>query len=109
MLNALLDGWFKFDVGDGAIYALLGFVIVFLGIILLVLIFTALGKIMTTLPKKKAKKAGENPTISAPEDRKADEEGIPPEVVAAITAAVTMCLEGEKSQCDFVVRRIKRL
>lgn len=108
MLNALLDGWFKFNVGDGAVYALLGFVIVFLGIVLLVLIFTALGKVMTSLPKRKAKKSAEEPQISAPNESTAEGE-IPPEVVAVITAAVAAMLEGEKSKCEFVVRRIKRL
>ena len=108
MLNALLDGWFKFNVGDGAVYALLGFVIVFLGIVLLVLIFTALGKVMTSLPKRKAKKSAEEPQISAPNESTAEGE-IPPEVVAVITAAVAASLEGEKSKCEFVVRRIKRL
>lgn len=108
MLNALLDGWFKFNVGDGAIYALLGFVIVFLGIILLVLIFTALGKVMTSLPKRNAKQKAEEPQISAPNESTAEGE-IPPEVVAVITAAVAAMLEGEKSKCEFVVRRIKRL
>lgn len=108
MVNALLDGWPQYPLGDGAIVALFGFLIVFLGIILLVLIFSALGKVMTSLPKRKAKKSAEEPQISAPNESTAEGE-IPPEVVAVITAAVAAMLEGEKSKCEFVVRRIKRL
>ncbi len=40
----LLDGWFQFPVGDAAFYAIFGFMFVFLGITLLIVILTCLGK-----------------------------------------------------------------
>ncbi len=82
MINSILSDWFKLNVGDGAFYAIFGFLFVFAGIALLVVIFTVLGVIM---------------------------KGISPEVVAAITAAIMAVYEGENAKCDFIVKRIKRL
>lgn len=94
-------------LGTGAFYALFGFVFVFVGITLLIVILSLLGKGMSKVNEKKAqqtaKKSAEN-VASAP----VVEAGIPPEVVAAITAAVAAYMEQEQSKCEFVVRRIKR-
>lgn len=113
MLN-LLDGWFKINLGDAAFYAVFGFLFVFVGIVLLILIFTLLGFIMKKVnarqkkerkPKRKEVVVADNTVspVSEPTD------GISPELVAVITAAVASCLEQENAQCDFVVRRIKKL
>lgn len=108
MLTNLLDGWFKYDVGEGAFMAVFGLLFVVVGITLLVLIFAALGKIMSAVNKKKAKKAelSEKPERTVSEKA---EEGISPEIVAVISAAVSAYYEGENVPCDFVVRRIKKL
>lgn len=109
MLTNLLDGWFKFDVGEGAFYAVFGFLFVFLGITLLILIFTVLGKVMAKVnarkkePKKQAKaEAPQTPAVAI-------EEGASPELIAVISAAIAAYYEGTQQKCDFVVRRIKRL
>ncbi len=105
-----LLAWFKFPVGDGAFYAVFGFVFVFLGITLLILFFTLFGMVM-----KRVNARGENKRQAAREKAVAAspvthaEEGIPPEVVAAITAAIAAYYEGEQVKCDFVVRRIKKI
>ncbi len=108
-MESLLDSWFKFGIGEGAFYALFGFVFVFAGILLLILFFTALGFVMKKIDgrksKKKQKEEQETPKMPVP----SAEEEIPPEVVAAITAAIAVCTEGERQKCDFVVRRIKRI
>ena len=54
--------------------------------------------------KKKIKTKKEEPVQTKVED-----EGISPEVVAAITAAIMAVYEGENAKCDFIVKRIKRL
>lgn len=113
MLMNLLDGWFKMDVGEGAFYAVFGFVFVFLGITLLILFFTLLGKLMDVINKKKAKKAKKAELIlpaEKSEDKKSEEsEGISPEVVAVISAAIAAYYEGSVSKCDFVVKRIRKI
>ena len=116
MLVNLLDGWFKIDVGEGAFYSVFGFIFVFLGIALLIAIFTALGLIMKKVnsreksPKtaKKEKGAQRSPA-SVAQKAPVAEEGLSPELIAVITAAIAAYYEGTKEKCDFVVRRIKRL
>ena len=99
-----LLAWFQFNVGEGAFYAVFGLLFVVLGITLLVLIFTALGAIM----KKVGAKKGKAKSAPAPAAKPEIEEGIPPEVVAAIMAAVTAYYSEEPRKCEFVVRRIKK-
>lgn len=106
----LLDGWFKFPVGDGAFYALFGFLFVFFGISILILLFSLLGKLMNYLkthPRKPKKTEKTVQDIS--ESESVPEEGVSPEVVAAITAALMAYYEQEQAQCDFIVKRIKRI
>lgn len=106
MIANLLDSWFKLDIGDGAFYAVFGFVFVFLGISLLIAIFTAIGYAMKRVNEKK-KKSGAAPDV--PVLQIEEEEGVTPEVVAAITAALMAYYEQENVKCDFVVRRIKKV
>lgn len=105
----LLDGWFKFPVGDAAFYAVFGFVFVFLGIVLLILILTCLGKGISAWRGRKKKKRSqaveEAPQTSLPEPTA----GISPEVIAAIAAAVAAYTEAETGKCDFIVRRIRKI
>ena len=114
MLNSLLDGWFKMDLGEGAFYSGFGFLFVFVGIVFLICIFTLLGFVMKKINSrekksgKDSKKTKKNvPATAAPVVEDADE-GITPELVAVISAAVAAYL-GESQKCDFTVRRIKRL
>ena len=106
-MTALLDPWFKMDVGEGAFYALFGLVFVIVGIALLVLILMFIGFVMKKLNARKA----ETPSVSAalPPQERADDDGVSPEIVAAITAALMCYYQRENTKCDFVVRRIKRL
>ena len=109
MINSILSDWFKLNVGDGAFYAVFGFVFVFLGIALLVAIFAILGVIMKKINSRKPKKKKIKTKKEEPQKAETEEEGISPEVVAAITAAIMAVYEGENAKCDFVVKRIKRL
>lgn len=130
MADFLLDAsesWFSFqmDPGTAAFYAVFGFLFVFLGIILLIAIIYLLGKLMVVLTPRLAalkqrrtlKKAGRQ---GKTEGRGAEEtvgdlipalqrEELPPELVAAITAAVLAFCKESAPKCDFIVRRIKRL
>lgn len=108
MLLNLLDGWFKYNVGEAAFYAVFGFVFVFLGIVLLILIFDGLGWIMKRVDARKSKKEirGKAPAFSA--ETSENEGELSPEIVAAITAAVSAAMQAENVKCDFIVRRIQR-
>ncbi len=103
MTEALL-AWFKLDPGTGAFYALFGFLFVFIGIVLLVLFFTVFGLVMKKLGERKKEDVRESVVIAPPQ-----EEGISPELVAVITAALAAYYEEAPQKCDFIVRRIKRL
>ena len=109
MINSILSDWFKLNIGDGAFYAIFGFLFVFAGIALLVVIFTVLGVIMKKVNARKPKKKKIKTKKVEPEKTEAEEEEISPEVGAAITAAIMAVYEGENAKCDFVVKRIKRL
>ena len=108
MLNLL--SWIKFNVGDGAFYAVFGFVFVFLGIALLVGIFAALGIIMKKVNARKprVKKSKKGKPVE-PTEPQAEVKAVSAAEVAAITAAIAMFYEGENVKCDFVVKRIKRI
>ena len=108
MLN-LLDSWLKVKIGEGAFYAVFGFVFVVAGITLLILIFTLFGAIMKRINEKREASAARavEAKLSAPQEESGDEPS--PEVIAAITAAIAAYYEGEKVACDFVVRRIKKI
>ena len=97
--------------GDAAFYAGFGFLFVFCGIAILILIFTLLGLLMKKIGKRKpkAKKQKQSKTPENGAQTPAIEGELSPQLVAALTAAVAACLEGERSSCDFVVRRIKKL
>ncbi len=110
MLN-LLDSFWKIDLGEGAFYSVFGFLFVFLGIVVLILIFTLLGMIMKRVNAKKKREKQPKNTVRAaePEEVPAVEAEISPEVIAVIAAAVSAFCEEGGGKCDFVVKRIKKL
>ncbi len=109
MATNLLDSWFKYPIGDGAFFSVFGFVFVFFGILLLIIIISILGKVIYGLKRTEKKrdiieeKQLELP-IQAKEDAKLD-----PQVVAAITAALMAYYQTEQPKCEFVVRRIRKI
>lgn len=127
MINTLLDfvagsdgNWyFENRFTEGAIYALIGFAIVFAGIALIICIIWLEGLLMRKtnnlafmhglfgkLRKKRSKKKTET-VAEVKEPTESDE--IPDEVKAAIMAAIMAYYSEEKPQCEFKVKRIKRI
>lgn len=99
----------KMTIGDGAIYSVFGFVFVFAGITLLVLIFMLFGLVMKKINaygEKKRNRAAAQPETQTPVP--AEDSDVSSEELAVITAAIAAYYEGERVKCDFVVRRIKR-
>ena len=123
MLNNLLkvstelqaQGYPKFpSVGETSLYALLGFVIAFIGIAFLIFIVWAMGKLMafadnkSSEQPKKEKKSEPKKSVETSPSTTAEAE-IDEETVAAITAALMAYYVKENRKCEFTVKRIKRL
>lgn len=128
MLNALLDivqrddgsyyfsGGFWDRLGEGLIYALIGFLIVFAGIVIIITVIWLIGLLMrktnnlaflTNIGKKK--KAQPEPAVEPQAVAASSEDEIPDEVKAAIVAAIMAYYESAQPKCEFKVKRIKRI
>ena len=120
--DGTIDGNYYFSdrFGEPAIYALIGFLIVFLGIVLIIAIIWLIGLLMrktnnlafltkisnffSNIFKKKKKK--EEPATG---EALTNTDEVPDEVKAAIIAAIIAYYSEEKPKCEFKVKRIKRL
>ncbi len=107
---------FYFDnFGEAALYALIGFVVVFVGIILIIGIIWLVGLIMRKtdnlafLTKKRGKKPDKKATEQVSEAVAASDDDIPDEVKAAIVAAIMAYYQESEEKCEFTVKRIKRI
>ncbi len=94
-------------VSEAALYALLGFLIVFVGIAFLIFVVWLVGKLMGKPKKmqkveKKVEKIEETPVVE-------DSEEFSEETVAVITAAIMAYYEANGVKCGFTVKRIKRI
>ena len=98
------------NIGEALVYALLGFAVTFVGIVILIFFVWVYGKIIKSVQREAAKKVGAKAEAEKAEDTVAAADGeIPAEVRVAIVAAIAAYYEGEKSKCEFKVKRIKRL
>lgn len=117
MFNSLLDivlhddGKYYFNnYGEPFIYALIGLLIVFAGLVVIITIIWLIGFVMrktenlTFFKKSERKEKSESEELPSPA---ADE--IPDEVKAAIIAAIMAYCEKSKPGCEFKVKRIKKL
>ena len=107
--NALKGFPKNISVGEAALYALLGFLTVFLGIALLIFIVWLVGKIITKVTMKKkvpqeTKKKEEQSSVAL-----ASEDDISEETVAVITAAIMAYYQEQPKKCEFTVKRIKKV
>ncbi len=105
------DNW-----GEPFLYALIGFVVVFAGILLIIFIIWLVGLIMKKtdnlafLQKKGKKSKSEEKKPEAPAATAVEDNGeIPAEVKAAIIAAIMAYYEEKQEKCEFTVKRIKRI
>ena len=121
------EGNFVFDnLGEPFLYALIGFLIVFLGIVLIITIIWLVGLLMRKTDnfaflsekgrKDSKKHKEEEPIAPAPavqQDAEADTADasceIPDEVKAAIIAAIMAYYETSQPKCEFTVKRIRRI
>lgn len=105
----------RVGIGEAALDALIGMVVVFLGIAFLIFVVWGAGKITAAFTEKlsakkatfAAKEAEQSTSISAAES--AAEDGVSEETVAIITAALTAYYQTNAPTCEFTVKRIKRI
>ena len=102
--------------GDAALYALIGFFVVFGGISFLICIVWLIGKglsyfkgVPAGAQPKQVKVHKEVPTTAAQAIAVADAEVVDEETVAVITAALMAYYKQAKPECGFIVKRIKRI
>lgn len=133
MLNSFLsidahgDGNYYFsNFGEAFIYALIGFLVVVIGIVLIIFIIWLIGLILrktnnlaflskfktkckAAISKRKKKKPEEAEKLEKTDAVTADGEDISDEVKVAIIAAIMAYYSEEKPQCEFKVKRIRRI
>lgn len=113
MINLLaeaLDPLRRANAGEAALYATLGFLIVFLGIAFLIFVIWAIGKLVPALEAKTKKVKVEAKSVQEEVKPQASvEDELSDEVIAVITAAIAAYYQKENKKCEFTVKRIKRL
>jgi Na+-transporting methylmalonyl-CoA/oxaloacetate decarboxylase gamma subunit len=127
MLNSLLDivkgeelgknaeNWYFDNYGEAAIYALIGFLIVFVGIVIIIGVIWLVGFIMRKtdnfafLTKKRGSKKAVEEKKPVAEEQATETDEIPDEVKAAIVAAIMAYYQEKEEKCQFTVKRIKRI
>lgn len=103
------------NFGEPFLYALIGFLVVFAGILLIIFTIWLVGLIMKKtnnlefLSKDKKKKVKETKTDPPAVTTVENDGDIPDEVKAAIIAAIMAYYEEKQEKCEFTVKRIKRI
>ena len=110
---SLLNQEGNLELGEACLYALIGFAVVFAGIVVIILIIWLIGLLMrktdnlaflNKIGKRRNKANGQ-----VAEEKTQKEEEISPEVRAAIVAAIMAYYTAEKPKCEFKVKRIKKI
>lgn len=123
MLNNILsivpksDGNYYFSsFGEALVYALIGFLVVVIGIVLIICIIWLIGLILRKTNNlafltnwKNSSKKEEVKADVQNKDVSTESDDIPDEVKAAIIAAIFAYYSEEKPKCEFKVKRIKRI
>ena len=101
------DGNYYFDnLAESLVYALIGCLVVFAGIVILIGLLYLVGYIIRKAEKSNGLK---RKAAVTEETAPSENDEVPDEVKAAIVAAVMAYYSAEKPQCEFVVKRIKRI
>ena len=111
LANAKLpDGYQEVSIGTAALYALIGYLVVFAGIAFLIFIVWLVGKFMTRpQPVKKKMPLEEKAAADASTSNAVLDDEVDEETVAVIMAALMAYYEANNPKCEFTVKRIKRV
>lgn len=108
------DGNYYFSsFPEALVYALIGFSVVFVGIALIIVIIWLLGLIMRKTNNLAfltgGKKKNKQPPAKVVEEIQEDDGEIPDEIKAAIMAAIMAYYCEAKPECEFKVKKIRRI
>ncbi len=114
------DNYYFDNFGEAALYALIGLVVVFVGIVIIIGVIWLIGFIMRktnnleflTKKREKGKMAVKAENIGAEKGSEcvsASSDDIPDEVKVAIVAAIMAYYQEKEDKCQFTVKRIKRI
>ncbi len=119
--TSLPEGYQKIGVGEALVDALLGFIVVFIGIAFLIGVIWLVGFCMrkatgtgdgakgATPPVTEKEKAGTKPDQAVVLPAAGAEEELSEETVAVITAALMAYYAKETPKCEFTVKRIRKI
>ena len=107
--SSLPEGYREVNIPTAALYALIGFAVVFAGIIFLIAVVWLVGKLLSNSRgnTKPIEKKVQAPVQVAPALTPVEE--VDEETVAVIMAALTAYYETNYPKCEFTVKRIKRI
>ena len=109
--NLLLPKGYMAGLDEAALYAVVGYLVVFIGIAFLILVVWLIGKFMEIM-KGKAKVKQVTPVAENKLERvpaPVQSEEVDEETVAVIMAALMAYYENNYPKCEFTVKRIKRV
>ena len=111
LTSSLPQGYKEASIPEAALYALIGFMVVFAGIAFLVFVVWLVGELMKKA-KNAAKERPAKTVVMPPKEevlapKESDE--VDEETVAVITAAVMAYYQQNNPKCEFTVKRIKRV
>lgn len=112
-LLSLINQSGSLSFGEACIYALIGFGVVFAGIVLIIFIIWLIGLLMRKTDNlaflNKIGKRKKKVEPSAQTEIADNSEDVPAEIKAAIVAAIMAYYVEDKPECEFKVKRIKKL
>lgn len=107
LYNLLADPMRTVGVGEASLYALMGFMLVFVGIAFLIFVVWLVGKIMTTFENRPKK--DKNPKQETAMEPVVEEDELSEETIAVIMGALMAYYQTNNPKCEFKVKRIKRI
>lgn len=113
LANLLAESGYPKYIGFGevAIDAIIGFIVVCIGIALLIGVVWLVGRVMQSIDGTAATKTPkeEKKTQPVPQVKTETTDEPSEETIAVITAAIAAYYERENRQCEFTVKRIKKI
>ena len=100
------------SVAESALYALLGFIVVFIGIAFLIAVVWLVGKVMSNNKTVSVSQKAPKQTVTVAESiavADAETEEVSEETLAVIMAALMAYYQTNNPKCEFTVKRIKRI
>ena len=115
MLTNILADFFTPEywglIGESALYAVIGFGVVFAGIAFLIFVVWLVGKFMSSMSGSAKEQKEQTVPVKVEEiiPEPVETEVIDEETVAVIMAALMAYYEKNNPKCEFTVKRIKRV